>query len=113
MDRAIGKLRQELKTSGINSVDSAKLDLSAGIILKKYSTDKYPGHAAWIDWPFKLHLIESIAGVIKMELYILEDDQGEMNDLYLKYGERVNPMRSQLEAWLTSVVKSLNGEDYR
>ncbi len=101
------------QASGINNVDSAKLDLSAGIILKKYPTDKYPGHAAWIDWPFKLHRIESTAGVIKMELYNLEDDQGEQTDLSLKDGERVNSMRSQLEAWLTSVVESLNGEDYR
>jgi hypothetical protein len=101
------------QTSGINDADSVNLDLTAGLILKKYPNKKYPGHAAWIDWPLKLHRIESKEGVIKIELYNLEDDQGERNDLSLINRDRVNSMRSQLESWLISVVQSLNGDDYR
>lgn len=77
----------------------------------KYPTDKFPGHAAWIDSDWKLHRIAS-KGNVKWELYNLADDPKEANDLLEKESERVAKMRVQLEKWLVSVVGSLNGEDY-
>jgi len=37
----------------------------------------------------------------------------EKKDLADAEPDRAKAMRSGLEAWLTSVVRSLNGEDYR
>jgi hypothetical protein len=87
--------------------------LDAGEITKQYPLDSFPGHAAWLDWPWKLHRIHPKKGDIKFELYNLADDSAEQNDLATQNADRVNSMESQLESWLASVVHSLNGRDYR
>ena len=46
------------------------------------------------------------------ELYNLADDPGEQEDLLTQQSGRARSMSSQLEAWLRSVVRSLNGKDY-
>ena len=47
------------------------------------------------------------------ELYNLEEDPNEAADGVAQHPNRVESMKSSLEAWLISVVHSLNGTDYR
>lgn len=82
-----------------------------------------PGHSAWIDWPYKLHL-NAAAGARARQadaagekppgvlLYDLSKDPKETTDLAAKEPERAGRMRAALEAWQKSVDRSLAGEDY-
>jgi len=101
--------------------DKAKLRLDAGKIKKQYPTDSFPGHSAWLAWPWKLHRIAGKTGgkaggdkgaAIKWELYNLADDSDEKTNLVAKEPQRVKTMQADLNKWLVSVVNSLNGEDY-
>jgi arylsulfatase A-like enzyme len=69
------------------------------------------GHAAWNDWPWKLHRI----GGKKFELYNLADDPMEKTDCSAepKHKQRFERMKKELDAWMRSVVRSLNGKDYK
>lgn len=69
------------------------------------------GHAAWNDWPWKLHRINGK----RFELYKLTDDPLETADLSRdpKHRERFERMKKELEAWMRSVIRSLNGDDYK
>jgi len=68
------------------------------------------GHAAWNDWPWKLHRINGD----KFELYNLEDDPMESRDHAdnPRHRQRFVKMRKELDAWMRSVIRSLNGKDY-
>jgi arylsulfatase A-like enzyme len=77
-----------------------------------YPIGEYPGHAAWIDGDWKLHRIAKKQGEVSWQLYNLAADPREENDLAGTEGERLKRMQADLEAWLESVVRSLNGEDY-
>ena len=68
------------------------------------------GHAAWNDWPWKLHRINGD----KFELYNLEDDPMESRDHAdnPRHRQRFAKMRKELDAWMRSVIRSLNGKDY-
>ncbi|HET6454762.1 MAG TPA: sulfatase-like hydrolase/transferase [Armatimonadota bacterium] len=101
----------EAQRAGREESDKLRLFLDAGKIAKQYPTDVFPGHSAWLDWPWKLHRIQKEASV-KLELYNLADDPQEQKDLATAKTSRVNAMRPQLEEWLASVVRSLNGKDY-
>ncbi|MEX2301661.1 MAG: sulfatase-like hydrolase/transferase [Bryobacterales bacterium] len=79
---------------------------------KPYPTDSFPGHAAWVDGNWKLHRIEDKDGKVAWELFNLDANPKEEKDSIATEGERVSSMRPQMEAWLESVVRSLNGEDY-
>jgi arylsulfatase A-like enzyme len=89
-------------------------------VRKQYPLDTYPGHAAWLDWPWKLHRIQKKAksdvrlstGHLTVELYHLADDPNEKNNLAAEHSDRANAMRAELEQWQASVVRSLNGRDY-
>ena len=72
--------------------------------------DRSNGHAAWTDWPWKLHRIKGE----KFELYNLERDPQEATNLIdeAAHAERVNAMKTSLKAWMRSVVDSVNGKDY-
>ena len=94
-------------------VDSSRLHLDAGEISGKYPADDFRGHAAWLEWPYKLHRIEDSTGNIRTELYHLETDPGEQNDLSESETARLEAMQSQLENWQRSVMESYNGNDYR
>jgi len=93
-------------------IDPHTFGPNAHKVTKQYPLDQFPGHAAWLDWPWKLHRIER-KGSPKFELYNLADDPGEKNDLADAQPDRAGAMKAELEAWLTSVVHSLNGDDYR
>ena len=103
----------EVQKAGRQSSETFRLRLDAGEISKQYPMDSFPGHTAWLDWPWKLHRIHSKKDNVKFELYNLADDPAEKNNLITQNTDRVNSMKSQLQAWLTSVVHSLNGRDYR
>jgi len=93
----------------VDNVERLRLD--AGKIKETYPTDTLPGHAAWLDWPWKLHRIER-KKKITWELYNLADDELEANNLVNKESERVTRMKAELLAWQKSVIDSLNGKDY-
>ncbi|WP_291174523.1 sulfatase-like hydrolase/transferase [Gimesia sp.] len=69
------------------------------------------GHAAWTDWPWKLHRINGT----RFELYNLSDDPMEKTDLSQnpQQTRRVKRMQQELDAWMRSVIRSLNGKDYQ
>ena len=92
--------------------DKSRLRMDAGKITKQYPEDTFPGHSAWLDWPWKLHRIEAKKGV-KFELYNLAEDPKEGNNVAGRHPERLKSMKKELKKWQKSVVRSLNGEDYR
>jgi hypothetical protein len=102
----------EAQKQGIAISDSSQLALDAGEIKRQYPEDSFPGHAAWLDWPYKLHRIQSRAGDLIFELYQLEKDSLEQNNLAASEPAKVNEMLQQLEKWQLSVMQSLNGKDY-
>jgi len=72
------------------------------------------GHAAWIDNRYKLHRIPlADPSQAKYQLYNLEADPAEANDLAGSLPDRVTRMKADLDAWQQSVVRSIAGEDYR
>lgn len=83
------------------------------VISQQYPEDQLIGHSAWLDWPFKLHRIPNKAGEVKWELYNLSVDPSESNDLVPQEPDRVQQMAAALENWQKSVLRSLNGKDYR
>ncbi len=93
--------------------DSDRLRLDAGKIAGDFPDDNFHGHAAWLDWPWKLHRIEKKDEAPRIELYHLARDPEESKDLAENETGRAHAMRTQLEEWLASVVASLNGADYQ
>lgn len=73
----------------------------------------YKGHAAWLDWPWKLHRIELRKDPVRFELYNLASDPQEANDLVAEQPDRLAAMTAQLNAWLDAVNASEAGQDYR
>ncbi|MBL69422.1 MAG: N-acetylgalactosamine 6-sulfate sulfatase [Verrucomicrobiales bacterium] len=77
-----------------------------------FGEDALRGHAAWNDWPWKLHRIEKNRKVT-FELYHLVNDPMEKKDLSQVEPQRVAKMKKALEAWQRSVLSSWSGKDYR
>ncbi len=87
----------------------------AGEIKRQHPEDRFPGHAAWLQYPWKLHRIEGKDGKLSFELYHLVNDPMEAKDLWgtdPKTSKTQERMKGELEAWLASVARSLNGKDY-
>ncbi len=101
-EQAAGKVRPAEEANPI-----PKAQLAAD-----YSETSFPHHAAWLDGDWKLHRIEPAKGPVKWELYNLATDPTESHDLLAEQGDRAKKMQQELEAWLRSVVRSLNGLDY-
>ena len=99
--------------AGEETADPSRLRLDAGEIKTRHPEDRFPGHAAWLDWPWKLHRIDGKKGDVTIELYDLAGDPQESSNVAAAQPERAAKMRSELESWLLSVVRSLNGADYR
>ncbi|MBA4062436.1 MAG: N-acetylgalactosamine 6-sulfate sulfatase [Isosphaera sp.] len=99
--------------AGREPVDPKKLFADAGTIAAKHPTDRFPGHAAWLDGSWKLHRVEGPkADAVRWELYDLAADPKEARDVLAAEPKRADAMKKELTAWLGSVVRSLNGEDY-
>ncbi len=77
----------------------------------QFPEDIATGHAAWNAWPWKLHRI----GGKRFELYNLESDPMETTDRSAdpEHQERLERMKKELDGWMRSVVRSLNGKDYK
>lgn len=98
---------------GREPADAARLFLNAAKLPPKVPLDEFPGHAAWLDGSWKLHRIEDRKTKrLTWELYALATDPKEERDVQAQQPERTASMRKDLESWLQSVVRSLNGEDY-
>ena len=78
----------------------------------QFAEDTRNGHAAWTDWPWKLHFI---ARPGKWELYNLEKDPMETNNLATHSDQRLRlkRMKADLNSWMNSVIRSINGKDYK
>ena len=84
----------------------------------------HTSHAAWLDWPYKLHTNVTDKSLTKdrkasvdapnglLLLYDVSIDPKEKNDLAAQQPARVAQMTAALEAWKTSVENSLSGADY-
>ncbi len=88
-------------------------DLNAADVSKQYDENDLPGHSAWLDGDYKLHRIVGRGGKVTWELYHLGNDPSEKNDLLEAEPMRVEKMKAELLAWQRSVVRSLNGDDYK
>ncbi len=49
----------------------------------------------------------------EFELYYLEIDPAEINDLAATMPEKVRELSASLDAWMESAMQSLKGADYR
>ncbi len=78
----------------------------------KYDKSKLSGHAAWNQWPYKLHHI-SKGKSSRVELYNLEKDPMETNDLSKVETKKTAEMLSELKAWQISVLESMEGNNYQ
>jgi arylsulfatase A-like enzyme len=78
----------------------------------EFGADGMWGHAAWIDWPWKLHRIQRGEGPPRFELYHLVRDPMESRDVASAQPERVSAMRADLEAWQSSVLASWSGKEH-
>jgi arylsulfatase A-like enzyme len=110
-------MREELAAQlvGRDYHDKTRLVADAAQIKTTYPRDKHPGHAAWLDWPWKLHHIgggKKQPDKLTIELYNLEEDPMETTNLVAAHPQRVRTMRKDLDTWMESVIDSLNGNDY-
>lgn len=91
----------------------SRLRPDAGVIRQQAHTGSPQGHAAWLDWPWKLHRItDATSSKPRYELYNLAVDPAEQDDLTGKEASKAQSMRASLEAWQQSVLASLNGAEY-
>jgi arylsulfatase A-like enzyme len=74
----------------------------------------YPGHAAWLDGPWKLHRkeVSKQGSHVVWELYHLATDPREEDNRVENEPARAENYKVQLEAWLRGVTESLRGADY-
>jgi len=76
-----------------------------------FTEGNYQAHAAWNDWPRKLHRIQK-GDQVRIELYHLVNDPMETTDPASKEKSRVPKMREELEQWQAPVLNSWAGRDY-
>jgi|SRR5690554_2103817 len=101
----------ERQQKGID-LDPEQLMHDGGTPGKRYTEDDLYGHAAWLNWPFKLHRICNENEEPVYELYHLEEDPWEEFDLSSQHAHLLTSMASDLHQWMLSVINSLNGNDY-
>ncbi|MDD7987023.1 sulfatase-like hydrolase/transferase [Lentisphaera marina] len=100
--------KQKLNASLPHDPDRIKKDVDE---FPQFPENTSKGHAAWNDWPWKLHRINGK----QYELYNLEHDPMETTDLSKdpQFKSRFSNMSEDLNQWMRSVIRSLNGEDYK
>ena len=101
----------EAQKQGLEHDPNGRLDLDAGEISTQYPENEFPGHAAWLEFPWKLHRIVD-QGEETLELYNLISDSQEATNLHSQESSRVERMLSHLEDWQIAVMRRLNGKDY-
>jgi arylsulfatase A-like enzyme len=111
-------MREELaaQRAGKDYHDETRLMADAGQIKRIYPNHQHPGHAAWLDWPWKLHRIQNDKqgpSKLNVELYNLQEDPLETNNLVGTHTRRAHSLHKALETWLDSVIDSLHGDDYQ
>lgn len=102
----------EIQRTGGDVTEPGKLCLDAAKIGKQVAEDEFPGHSAWLEWPWKLHRIVGKDKPGRLELYSLDEDPMEAVDVSAEQPGRTRAMLARLEAWQRSVLRSLNGKDY-
>ncbi len=105
-------LRQK-QTTGTLPLLSKEDDADAGELTERYSPTELPGRAALIDGDYKLHRVVQQSGKVEYSLFNLADDVKEKRNIAEKNSKRFAKMKAALQAWQTSVIASLNGEDYK
>ncbi len=91
-----------------------------GIATRNFDNLKFPGITeadyggarSIIDGRYKLLVRDQRNGGAKRELFDLEADPGEGNDLATQKPEEVNALAAKLRDWQASVLQSLTGADY-
>lgn len=81
----------------------------------KFEDDDRRGHAAWLDWPWKLHRIEKGKDENQktiIELYNLTTDPNEKSNVSADHPAKVASMNAALETWRDNVLNSWEGGDY-
>ena len=101
----------DAQKQGLEYDPNGRLDLDAGEINTKYPENEFPGHAAWLEFPWKLHRIVD-QGQETLELYNLIADSHETTSLHIKAPNQTKRMLDHLEKWQVAVMRSLNGKDY-
>lgn len=82
-----------------------------GTVDRSRPADFRGGHAAWLEFPWKLHrIVNHNQGREQWKLFQLEQDPGETEDLADRHPEQVEAMAARLEAWQAAVIRDLNGE---
>ena len=77
----------------------------------KRDLNQLTGHAAWNDWPWKIHRIQA-GDKVNLELYNLTNDPMESQNLAQQNPELALKMKKELEHWQRSVLQSWQGADY-
>ena len=101
------------QTTGTLPPLSNEDDADAGELTERYSSAELPGRAALIDGDYKPHRVVQKSGKVEYSLFNLADDMKEKHNLAEKKPRRLAKMKASLQAWQTSVIASLNGEDYK
>ena len=101
----------DAQKQGLEYDPNGRLDLDAGEINTKYPENEFPGHAAWLEFPWKLHRIVD-QGQETLELYNLIADSHETTSLHIKAPNQTKRMLDHLGKWQVAVMRSLNGKDY-
>lgn len=109
---ALMKELMEAQTEGRTVAHPERLFSDADEIHPLPASGHFTGHAAWLEWPWKLHRIQKGSEDPRFELYQLNTDPMESKNLADVESQRVATMSTALEAWMTSVVASHDGADY-
>ena len=72
----------------------------------------HTGHAALLNWPYKIHSIGNKKKGTRYELYNLVEDPMEKNDLAKTKPVILKKMKLSIQTWQASVLNSLEGNDY-
>lgn len=73
----------------------------------------YDGHRVILDDEYKLVIHGSVSAPKKLELFDLESDPAEKENLAKSHPSLVKQMNERLTQWQSSVLSSLTGKDYK